>query len=68
MDIYKPFQQVSMWSDGFKVEGGLNSIASPMLLVSNTSMVENKVSKYMMFFIIYFIFMSKSLASFLCGN
>ncbi|XP_004515653.1 transcription factor TGA3-like isoform X2 [Cicer arietinum] len=40
MDIYEPFQQVSMWGDSFKVEGGLNSIASPMLLV-NTSM-ENK--------------------------
>lgn len=37
MDIYEPFQQVSMWGDSFKVDGGLNSIASPVLLV-NTSM------------------------------
>jgi len=45
MDIYEPFQQVSMWGDSFKVEGGLNSIASPMLLVnSNTTSMENKVS------------------------
>lgn len=43
MDIYEPFQQVSMWGDSFKVEGGLNSIASPMLLVnSNTTSMENK--------------------------
>ena len=41
MDIFEPFQQVSMWGDNFKVDGGLNSITSPMLLV-NTSM-ENKV-------------------------
>ncbi|XP_061365337.1 transcription factor TGA3-like [Gastrolobium bilobum] len=39
MDIYEPFQQL-MWEDSFKVDTGLNSIASPMLLV-NTSM-ENK--------------------------
>ncbi|CAI8597469.1 unnamed protein product [Vicia faba] len=40
MDIYdEPFQQVSMWGDTFKVEGGLNSIASsPMLMVNTTSM------------------------------
>ncbi|KAK7351159.1 hypothetical protein VNO77_10398 [Canavalia gladiata] len=41
MDIYEPFQQVSMWGDSFKVEGGLNSIASPPMLMVNTSM-ENK--------------------------
>ncbi|XP_020212519.1 transcription factor TGA4 isoform X2 [Cajanus cajan] len=40
MDIYEPFQQVSMWGDSFKVNGGLNSIASPILMV-DTSM-ENK--------------------------
>ncbi|XP_057442425.1 transcription factor TGA3-like [Lotus japonicus] len=37
MDIYEPFQQVSMWGDSFKVDESLNSIASPMLLVNNTS-------------------------------
>ncbi|XP_027335573.1 transcription factor TGA3-like isoform X2 [Abrus precatorius] len=37
MDIYEPFQQVSMWGDSFKVDGGLGSIASPMLM-ENTSM------------------------------
>ncbi|XP_019417198.1 PREDICTED: transcription factor TGA4-like isoform X2 [Lupinus angustifolius] len=37
MDIYEPFKQVNMWGDSFKVEGGLNSIASPVLLV-NTNM------------------------------
>ncbi|GAU49877.1 hypothetical protein TSUD_408160 [Trifolium subterraneum] len=42
MDIYEPFQQVSMWGDSFKVEGGLNSIASPMLLVNTTTSMENK--------------------------
>lgn len=40
MGIYEPFHQVSMWGDSFKVDGSLNSIASPMLMV-NTSM-ENK--------------------------
>jgi hypothetical protein len=44
MDIYEPFPQVSMWGDSFKVEGGLNSIASPMLLVNTTTSMENKVS------------------------
>lgn len=44
MDIYEPFQQVSMWGGNFKVDGGLNSIASPMLMVDSTS-VENKVRK-----------------------
>ncbi|XP_045803323.1 transcription factor TGA3-like isoform X2 [Trifolium pratense] len=42
MDIYEPLQQVSMWGDSFKVEGGLNSIASPMLLVNTTTSMENK--------------------------
>ncbi|TKY74335.1 Transcription factor TGA3 [Spatholobus suberectus] len=37
MDIYEPFQQVSMWGDNFKVDGGLNSAAPPMLMV-DTSM------------------------------
>ncbi|XP_061339533.1 transcription factor TGA3-like [Gastrolobium bilobum] len=41
MGIYEPFHHVSMWGDSFKVDGSLNSIASPMLMV-NTSM-ENKV-------------------------
>ncbi|KAG5045545.1 hypothetical protein JHK86_014951 [Glycine max] len=41
MDIYEPFQQVSLWGDNFKLDGGLNSIASPMLMVDSTS-VENK--------------------------
>jgi len=41
MDIYEPFQQVGMWGDGFKVDGGLNSIASPILMVDNN--VESKV-------------------------
>ncbi|KAF1865378.1 hypothetical protein Lal_00004752 [Lupinus albus] len=36
MDIYEPFQQVNMWGDSFKVEGGMNSIASPVLLVNTT--------------------------------
>ncbi|KAG4392993.1 hypothetical protein AAZX31_04G234900 [Glycine max] len=40
MDIYEPFQQVSMWGGNFKVDGGLNSIASPMLMVGTN--VENK--------------------------
>ncbi|KAJ1406795.1 hypothetical protein SESBI_24767 [Sesbania bispinosa] len=40
MDIYESFQQVSMWGDNFKVDGSLNSIASPMLLVNTT--IENK--------------------------
>lgn len=44
MDIYEPFQQVSLWGDNFKLDGGLNSIASPMLMVDSTS-VENKVRK-----------------------
>lgn len=43
MDIYEPFQQVSMWGGNFKVDGGLNSIASPMLMVGTN--VENKVRK-----------------------
>ncbi|XP_058781925.1 transcription factor TGA3-like isoform X2 [Vicia villosa] len=42
MDIYEPFQQVSMWGDNFKVEGGLNSIASSPMLMVNTSTIENK--------------------------
>ncbi|KAG4392991.1 hypothetical protein GLYMA_04G254800v4 [Glycine max] len=41
MDIYEPFQQVSMWGGNFKVDGGLNSIASPMLMVGTN--VENKM-------------------------
>ncbi|KAK8465216.1 hypothetical protein PHAVU_009G026900 [Phaseolus vulgaris] len=40
MDIYEPFQQVGMWGDGFKVDGGLNSIASPILMVDTN--VEGK--------------------------
>ncbi|XP_027942388.1 transcription factor TGA3-like isoform X3 [Vigna unguiculata] len=40
MDIYEPFQQVGMWGDGFKVDGGLNSIASPILMVDTN--VETK--------------------------
>ncbi|KAK7311593.1 hypothetical protein RJT34_09838 [Clitoria ternatea] len=40
MNIYESLQQVSMWEDNFKVDGSLNSIASPMLM-DNTSM-ENK--------------------------
>ncbi|KAK7353122.1 hypothetical protein VNO80_18561 [Phaseolus coccineus] len=40
MDIYEPFQQVGMWGDGFKVDGGLNSIASPILMVDTN--VESK--------------------------
>ncbi|KAL2339855.1 hypothetical protein Fmac_007795 [Flemingia macrophylla] len=40
MDIYEPFQQVSMWGDNFKVDGGLNSIASPILMIDTT--MENK--------------------------
>ena len=43
MDIYEPFQQVSLWGDNFKLDGGLNSIASPMLMVGTN--VENKVRK-----------------------
>ncbi|KAL4381113.1 hypothetical protein AHAS_Ahas04G0101000 [Arachis hypogaea] len=41
MGIYDPFHQVSMWSDSFKVDGSLNSVASPMLMV-NTNMEESK--------------------------
>ncbi|XP_057442610.1 transcription factor TGA4-like isoform X3 [Lotus japonicus] len=40
MDIYEPFHQVTMWGDSFKIDGSLNSIASPMFMM-NTSM-ENK--------------------------
>lgn len=42
MDVYEPFQQVSMWDDSFRADDeGLNSEASPILLV-NTS-TENRV-------------------------
>ncbi|KAI4337744.1 hypothetical protein L6164_016121 [Bauhinia variegata] len=36
MGIFEPFQQVTMWGDNFKVDDGLNSNTSPILLV-NTS-------------------------------
>ncbi|XP_027368959.1 transcription factor TGA7-like [Abrus precatorius] len=40
MGIYDPFHQVSMWGDSFKVDGSLNSIASPMLMMKPR--MENK--------------------------
>ncbi|KAK7321097.1 hypothetical protein VNO77_31291 [Canavalia gladiata] len=40
MGIYDPFHQVSMWGDSFKVDGCLNSIDSPMLMMKPS--VENK--------------------------
>lgn len=33
MGIYDPFHQVSMWGDTFKIDGSLNSIAPPMLMM-----------------------------------
>ncbi|RDX73844.1 Transcription factor TGA7 [Mucuna pruriens] len=33
MGIYDPFHQGSMWGDSFKIDGSLNSIASPMLMM-----------------------------------
>ncbi|CAL5202900.1 unnamed protein product [Lathyrus oleraceus] len=42
MDIYEPFQQVSMWGDSFKVESGLSSVASSPMLMVNTTSIENK--------------------------
>lgn len=53
MDIYEPFQQVGMWGDGFKVDGGLNSIASPILMVDTN--VETKVSFFFFFWWVNFI-------------
>ncbi|CAJ1971813.1 unnamed protein product [Sphenostylis stenocarpa] len=33
MGIYDPFHQVNMWGDSFKIDGSLNSIASPMFMM-----------------------------------
>ncbi|KAL2317746.1 hypothetical protein Fmac_031622 [Flemingia macrophylla] len=40
MGIYDPFHQVNMWGDSFKIDGSLNSIASPMLMMKPS--MENK--------------------------
>ncbi|RYR47650.1 hypothetical protein Ahy_A07g033592 [Arachis hypogaea] len=47
MDIFDTFPQVSMWGDNFKVDGGLiNSITSPMLLVSTSTMAMDNKPEY----------------------
>ncbi|BAT81771.1 hypothetical protein VIGAN_03162800 [Vigna angularis var. angularis] len=33
MGIYDPFHQVNMWGDSFKIDGSLNSIATPMFMM-----------------------------------
>ncbi|KAL4358800.1 hypothetical protein AHAS_Ahas08G0013600 [Arachis hypogaea] len=47
MDIFETFPQVSMWGDNFKVDGGLiNSITSPMLLMSTSTMAMDNKPEY----------------------
>ncbi|TKY56220.1 Transcription factor TGA7 [Spatholobus suberectus] len=40
MGIYDPFHQVNMWGDSFKIDGSLNSIAPPMLMMKSS--MQNK--------------------------
>jgi len=41
MGIYDPFHQVNMWGDSFKIDGSLNSIATPMFITKPS--MKNKV-------------------------
>jgi len=41
MGIYDPFHQVNMWGDSFKIDGSLNSIATPMFMMKPS--MQNKV-------------------------
>lgn len=46
MGIYDPFHQVSMWGDTFKIDGSLNSIAPPMLMMKPSMQNKSECSAH----------------------